>query len=162
MDIDNSPMIGQRVIQLRIVVLSLVIGLVMFAAIAGYMVHAELIQTIGTTIISYLAAALLFIMFFLQLVFFNAMESSARHRLDPQSIRPWLDLYHTRTIIGCAMFEGPAFLGLCGYILERQPLGLFVAGFAGLLMLALNFPTETRLREYIQRQQSLAEEMTSK
>src|SRR5262245_32243493 len=111
MEIDESPFIGQRVIQLRIIVLSLAIGVICFAAIAVYMVNAELIQPSGTKIITYMAAGVLLLMIVTQFALFNFIEKAARQRLDTKAIKPWLDVYQTRTILGSGMLEGPAFLG---------------------------------------------------
>jgi hypothetical protein len=156
MDIENSPLIAQRVIQLRTIVVALIMGVVSFAAIAVYMVNAELIQPIGTKIITYVAAGLLLVMIMTQIVLNMMMEKSARQRLNPESIKPWLDLYQSRTIIGCALLEGPAFLALCGYMLEREPLGLIVAGVAVLVMIVTMFPTESRIRDFVERHREMA------
>jgi len=158
MDIDVSPLIGQRVIHLRIIVLSLVIGVICFAATAIHMVNAELIQPLGTKVITYMAAGLLLLMIVTQIALFNFIEKSARQRLDTKAIKPWLDVYQTRTILGCGMLEGPAFLALCGYMLEHEKLGLIVAGVAVLVMIVTMFPTESRIVAFVNRQRDLAEQ----
>jgi hypothetical protein len=56
------------------------------------------------------------------------------------------------------MLEGPAFLALCGYMLEREQLGLIVAGVAVLVMIVTLFPTESRIVAFVNRQRDLAEQ----
>ncbi|HEX3871020.1 MAG TPA: hypothetical protein VHV77_11320, partial [Pirellulales bacterium] len=62
------------------------------------------------------------------------------------------------TIISMALLEGSAFFGCAAYMLESQPWALGVVAAALLLML-VHFPTEGRLRTWLQWQTEELEEM---
>jgi hypothetical protein len=54
-------------------------------------------------------------------------------------------------MIGLALLEGAAFLGCIAYLLEARPLALGVVVVAITPML-VNFPTEARVRAWLERQ----------
>lgn len=157
MDTETSAIVQPRVITLRIIVLSLVMGLVAFMGIAYFMVYQGLIQPIGTNIITYLAAGMLFLALTMQFVLTNLLDTQARQQLDRQQLKPWLEQYQARTIMGCALLEGPGFMGVIGFMIEHDLIGLVVGGVAALLMLLLYFPSEDRMLRHVERQRELAE-----
>jgi hypothetical protein len=69
-----------------------------------------------------------------------------------------LAVRQTTLIIGLAPLEGAAFMGCMAYLLEAQPYVLVVIGAAILLML-LNFPTESRVLAWLDRQADQLAEM---
>jgi hypothetical protein len=105
-----------------------------------------------------LAAALLFITFTIQFAMTSMLDKQARQQLDRRQLRPWLAQYQARTIIGASMLEGPGFLGVIGYMLEHNVVGLAVGGLVALLMLAMYFPSEDRVMRHVERQRELAEQ----
>lgn len=60
-------------------------------------------------------------------------------------------VYQTRTIIGCAMLEGVAFLGLMAYMTEQHVAALAVAA-AMLIGVGLRIPVLDRVSEWVQQQ----------
>lgn len=62
-----------------------------------------------------------------------------------------LAVRQTSMIIGLALLEGTAFLGCIAYLVEKQPFALVVVLVAVTLML-VNFPTEGRVRAWLERQ----------
>jgi hypothetical protein len=60
-------------------------------------------------------------------------------------------LYQTTMIVGYAMVEGAAFMGCMAYLLDGNWLALVVVAVAVGLMLA-RFPTEGRVRSWVERQ----------
>jgi hypothetical protein len=64
----------------------------------------------------------------------------------------------TTMLIGLAMLEGTAFCGCIAYLLEAQALALGVVGVAVCLML-VKFPTENRVRAWLERQADVLAEM---
>jgi hypothetical protein len=76
-------------------------------------------------------------------------EGSARP--SDTTMRRLLAVRQTTLIIGLALLEGAAFLGCIAYLLEAQPYVLAVTGVAILLML-LQFPTESRVLAWLDRQ----------
>jgi hypothetical protein len=158
MDTETSAIVQRHVIGLRIIVFSLVLGLLIFMGIAYFLVEQGMITSIGTDVICYLAAALLFITFTIQFAMTSMLDKQARQQLDRRQLRPWLAQYQARTIIGASMLEGPGFLGVIGYMLEHNVVGLAVGGLVALLMLAMYFPSEDRVMRHVERQRELAEQ----
>ena len=62
-----------------------------------------------------------------------------------------LAVRQTTMIVGLALLEGAAFFGCIAYLVEARPFALGVVLVAVLLML-VNFPTEGRVRAWLQRQ----------
>jgi uncharacterized membrane protein len=62
-----------------------------------------------------------------------------------------LDVYHIRTIAGCAMLEGAAFFCLAAYMIEHNPAGLAVACVLMATVL-LHFPTRSRVAGWLEDQ----------
>jgi len=63
-----------------------------------------------------------------------------------------LTVQQTAMLIGLALLEGVAFLGCVAYLLEGEAVALAVVGVA-LFLMVLNFPTEGRLRAWLQAQE---------
>lgn len=158
MDTESSALAQPRVIAMRIVVLSLVIGLVLFMGIAYFLVHQEMVPSIGTNIVTYLAAIMLVLALSVQFVLVGLLDKQARQQLDRQQLRPWFNQYQARTVMGCALLEGPAFMGVIGFMIEHNIIGLLIGAVAAVLMLFLYFPTAERIISHVNRQRELAEQ----
>ena len=143
---------------MRITVGALVVGIVSFAVIViGLRTQIPAFAP-EMTIIAYIGVAMLTLMVGLQFVVLPMTDASARKRIDPQSndVAPWLAAWGGRTITGCALLEGAAFMCLIGALLDGQPLGL-IGGLAGAaLMIVFHWPTVNKLREYAERQRERA------
>jgi hypothetical protein len=60
-------------------------------------------------------------------------------------------------IAGAALFEGAAFFLLVAYLVERSPWSL-AAAIVMIIGVALHFPTQQRVADWIERQTSLLQE----
>jgi hypothetical protein len=67
-------------------------------------------------------------------------------------------VHQNAMIVGLALLEGSAFLGCIAYLLEAQAIALGVVGAAIVLMLC-RFPTEARVRTWLERHAAVLTEM---
>src|SRR2546423_1899311 len=65
---------------------------------------------------------------------------AANESLEVQESQKAFAAMQTSTIVGCALFEGAAFMNLVGYFMEAEWVHLAVAG-AALLCILAHFPT---------------------
>jgi hypothetical protein len=63
-------------------------------------------------------------------------------------------IFQTRLIIGFAMLEGAAFLQAIAYMVEGQLFSLAI-GLALVLVMAMAFPTRSRLENWIERRKGV-------
>ena len=66
---------------------------------------------------------------------------------DVGEVRPLVNMYQTRLIIGAAFLEGAAFFNVVAYMFERKPVALVAAVVLSILLLT-SFPTQGRLRRW--------------
>jgi len=150
----------ERLRAMQIIAAALIVGVLMFGGLAMYMVFAERQGQLPEgqlPVISLLALAMLVVntplAFFLPGVVarngLRQMAATPRAAADAQddTIR-LLTLRQTVMIIGLALLEGAAFLGLVAFLVEGQTFALAVAGVVVILML-IQFPTEARVRSWI-------------
>jgi hypothetical protein len=160
-----------RMLALRIVAGSLVLGVVIFLVIVLYLVQ---VQHLGRDtrppgalpVLSLVAAALLLIQGLLSFVLPNLMTRAALRRIlagtwaPPPGAPPALyatggaklmAVRQTTLIVGLALVESVALLGGIAYLVEAQPLALVVVGVALVLMLG-RFPNETGVRSWLKQQ----------
>lgn len=64
----------------------------------------------------------------------------------------------TAHVVGFALLEGPAFLGILAYLLERQALA-FAAPTVALALMAVKFPTADRLADWLGEQRRRIDEL---
>ncbi len=84
----------------------------------------------------------------------GSASSSSGRRSSPE--RSLVTMFQTKLIIEMALLEGAAFFALVAYMLERQ-LWLLTVPAVLLLLMALNFPTSTRLDRWLAEQEQLGE-----
>lgn len=149
MNMHDENLIRRTIGPVRLVVVALAAGLVGFAGVVAAM-RASGIEGDGE----------------LQFVTWIGLGLLAAHlaaaplilgALDRNVNGAWPDAYVRRTVVGCALTEGPALLCLLGSLLDGQPLGL-VAGLCGAaVMLVLYFPTVERVRSFAERRQEASQ-----
>ena len=71
---------------------------------------------------------------------------------------PLAAIYQTRAIIGVALLEGAAFLSNIAYLLEHQPIALYIAGVL-LLTIVSQIPTVSRLESWLESELASIEQM---
>lgn len=158
MRMNTDPLISTRVAVTRMIVLSLVVGIAVGAGIVGYVQHNGIFAGVGIPTVAYVGIGTLVLSILVQPLLMRAIAASGRRRLDPSDpmLAPWLDLFAVKTIIGCALLEGGAFLCCIGALLHGEPLALAGAALGALAILALHFPSETKAENFISEQRELA------
>ena len=66
----------------------------------------------------------------------------------------WCARFQTQHIIAVAFLEGAAFAALVAYMIDGEVVSVIV-GAVLLLVIAMRFPTQARIEQWIQRQQEL-------
>jgi hypothetical protein len=143
---------------LRIIVLALAGGVLIFAGVVLFLRSQGRPGDPNMQLITWLGIGLLVSNLAMAAVLLPMIDASNRRRLaaGPNAPAAWVGLYVTRTIIGCALVEGAAFMCLVGALLDGQPWGLLAGAAGAALMLGLYWPTEDRAREFVERQRELA------
>ncbi len=67
-----------------------------------------------------------------------------------------VEIYQLRLIVRLALLEGGAFANLIGYMVEGNPVSLYVAG-ALVLIMVTQFPTPGRIEDWVRHQLELLE-----
>lgn len=67
-----------------------------------------------------------------------------------------VEVFQLRMISRLALLEGGAFANLIGYMVEGNPVSLYVAGSL-VLMMVTQFPTPGRIEDWVRHQQELLE-----
>ncbi len=140
---------------MRLIVSALLVGLVTFAGIAVYLgVTGPAPRPPELPIITYMGFGMLAVCGVLSfalpgLLAPNIVQKSVlTHSGDPA--HALVMAHQTLLIISCALCEGPGFLCLIAYIVERQWPALVGAGLAAALI-ALRFPTADGVRSFVAR-----------
>jgi hypothetical protein len=161
----------QRLRTMQIIASALLLGVLIFLAIAAYIVvfqnHGRGMAAAQDLHVVTLTAVVMFACLAPLAFFLPRMQSRAALRriaagtwrappeLDPREFATLpgklLAVLQTTMLIGLSMLEGTAFLGCIAYLLEAQPLAAGVIGGALFLML-LQFPTQRRVRAWVERQ----------
>jgi hypothetical protein len=169
-----------RVLAMQIIVAALVMGCVVFAIVA-IVVSASMAANDDSKLITYLALGVAVFAMIPRAVAPTIMVSAGRKKileqlkgksaqgdagtrtvrfdeLEDEAGRHAIPLLQGKLIVSAALIEGPTFLLLVAYMLERSPIALAAAGFM-VLLLAMHFPTFDRAAEWIDGQlRSLKEE----
>lgn len=168
----------KRLRVMQIIAGALLLGVLTFLAIALFLVSGRPQGAAGGTadglpVISVLAVMLLVVDAPLAFVVPSFLMRSAVRRIasgawqappgsDPAAFASdaakLLTVRQTALIIGLALLEGVAFFACIAYLLEAQPFVLAVVLVAVALML-VNFPTEGRVRAWLERQADLLAEL---
>ncbi|MGD9857932.1 MAG: hypothetical protein AB7U20_23555 [Planctomycetaceae bacterium] len=141
----SSPEQVVRVLQ--IITGALVMGVVMFAAIAGLAAGALSGPPSGV-IVSGVAVVLAAASFVMHLIVPPVIAKQAGHATDTQGL---YGVYQTKTIVGLAILEGAAFFNIVAAMIENNWWSLAIAGGLVFWMLAL-FPTQTRVAHWVEAQ----------
>jgi hypothetical protein len=165
---EDSP-IRPRVRTMQSIALALLMGVITLLGVAVFVVR---VQTQGrgmspkdTPIVSLAALVMLLTDVPLSFVVPSAITRNALRQIaagtwqpTPQAATAFptdtaklLAVRQTAMIVGMALLEGAGFLGGIAYLQEASLLALGVA-FVAILFLALNFPTEGRVRFWLDQQ----------
>jgi hypothetical protein len=169
----NDPLPVGQLRTLQIIAVALLLGVLVFLGVVLFLVH---VQNAGQgmmkpppdfPLVSVLAVVLLVsnvpLSFILPAVTTRAAlqrmaagtwqppaQAAARLALDTDALR-LLFVLQTSLIIGLALLEGVALLGIMAYLLEAEPFVLGVVAVVIVVMLA-RFPTENRVRAWLDQQ----------
>jgi hypothetical protein len=162
---------GQYLRTMQIIAGALFLGVAAFLAIVLFIVLVQgngqgMAPPVGLPILSLVLVGLFIVTLPLAFIIPGVLTQAALRRIATRTWRPplhanpiyyssdaakLLTVRQTATIIGLAILEGTAFFGCIAYLLEAQAFALGVIIVAMLLML-LNFPTEGRVRGWLERQ----------
>jgi hypothetical protein len=158
---DRDTLIAQHLRTQRIIVFALVQGIVILFAVALFIVQVQNqgrgLAGDNLVILSYLAAGMMVVAVVLStlvpgwMVQMN-LRSIARGPASADDTSKLLSLRQSSQIVGMAILEGVAQFAAIAYMLNGQVWSLAIPLFAVGLMLA-NFPTEYRLRGWLQDQE---------
>jgi hypothetical protein len=152
-EVDLETTLAPRVMTMRIIVIALLNGIFVFTGIAVYTRATGQMPPPEMPLISYLALAfavpmLLAALFVPPMIEAAAIKKIARNgRANP--VGPLLGVFQQRLIIRSALFEGPAFFALIGYMLEGQWPTLVIAGLMA-FGIASNFPSVSGVTAWLE------------
>jgi hypothetical protein len=138
---------------LRIIVGALVASVLIAAAIF-FVVRSQNPAPMANQvpIISCLAVGFAAMMFAVRAVMIPVVSKAGRQKLLANSdvtTTKLMELHISRTIVGAALLEGPAFFLLVAYLTEGQPWTLAAALVMAGLIAVLHFPTRFRVENAI-------------
>ena len=148
------------VMTLRIIVLALGLGVTIFGVFAAVQ-NASKAQTFGTNV-NYLFLAVSAPMFIAGFLVPRLLPASlggsvpgvvSDDSAEIAAVRSIFAAIQTKTIVGCALFEGGAFANLVTYLTDAELVHLAVSGIALLCILAhfpLRGPIEERIENRLQ------------
>ncbi|MBM4071016.1 MAG: hypothetical protein FJ271_19010 [Planctomycetes bacterium] len=157
-----------RVRVMQVICIALVLGVVFFLALAGYLVLSRgqgLNPPAGMPFLSMLALVMLLMNGPLALILPAAMTKNAIQRLASRTSSSTQDdeaqllaVRQTSLIVGLALWEGVAFMAAIAFLLEGDPLVLAIDGVAILFMLG-SLPNMANVQLWLDRQLSLLMEL---
>lgn len=149
---DDIPGLDQRVMISQIITGALVTGVVLFGIVA-VAAMGVLRQPSSGVLVSVVAAGFAVMMFVAHLVLPGVMVSGAlRQAGSSPGIDQLCGIFQTKLIIQMALLEGAGFFNIIACVVEHNAWPLAVAGALVLTMLA-QFPTRTRVAQWIESQQ---------
>lgn len=146
------------VMTLRIIVIALAMGVTSFGVFAAVQ-NASKVQTFGTKV-NYLFLAITAPMFLAGFVVPRLLPKSGTGQSPSDSkakpdeaaaVSSAFASIQTATIVGCALFEGAAFMNLVSYMLDAELVHLAAGGIALVCILA-HFPIARRVEQRIEEQ----------
>ena len=182
---DWRGQIGPLLLTMRIVVLALTAGCLIFMAIVFVIVQpgqAPAADNNSPPIVTYVALGFAGAAIVLRMIVPKIIESAAKKRIADgtwQGLVPiagqqyaqnaelverlgdagkLLGVLYIRTIIGGAILEGSAFFALIVYLIEQSPLAL-AAAVVLIIGVALNFPTRSGTIHWIEDQLARIEQL---
>lgn len=145
-----------RILTLRIIVVALSTGVLFFGIFAAVQ-NAAKAQTFGTNVdFMFLTISAPFILagFIVPRLLPKTAATFGQPLVEPPEVRAELAIFggiQTATIVGCAIFEGSAFLNLLAYFMRAELVHAAIAGLCWLCIVA-HFPTEARIAQRIEDQ----------
>jgi hypothetical protein len=177
MDISDDNLIRKSCSTMQIISGTLVMGLVTLLGLAVFFnFQGGAGPVADMPLISILAVALLAINVPLAFLVPGMMERNALGQIaagtfgtntlveegqllaQGSDTRKLLAVKQTTVIVSRALFESAGFFGGIAYLVEKNWLGL-AAALAALVLMLLTFPTEGRLRDWLENRKSALEEM---
>lgn len=156
MSTDPSFPLAARVRTLQLSAAALPLGVLVFAVVV-LVLPAARPEPPRPPIVTWIGVLLAAAQVIVSTILPTLIAASARRRLAGQTDDSlWAAVYQTRLIVRLALLEGPALLLLIAYLLEGTVLSLALTAMLLALML-LHFPTEARVRDWIQSQKDLAD-----
>ncbi len=141
-------MIAGRTRVLQIIVIALMTGICAFGAFVIFTGKAQ--EPPQGQILSYLAVGMGAMAAVMHVVIPAIIERAALANqsvdVSPESL---LAALQTRTIVACALLEGPALLSLIAVLIEHHPWVLGVTGVL-LILMALQIPSTTRVEHWLE------------
>jgi hypothetical protein len=135
---------------MQIVAGALMAGVVFFGVIV--IVNGSLNQPPKAGILSFIGVGFAALMFVLHLIVPGIMAKNVKlESTGTSEVERWCGMYQTKMIIAFALLEGAAFLNLVACMSEHNWWSLAVAGGLVLIM-AVQFPTRTRVEQWIETQ----------
>ena len=137
---------------MKIIALALILGVVAFSGVAivlgwGKPANGNIVSLLGLGLV-----AVEMVPFFLVPAVVGASRIGTRADTTvDQAAQHLCGLYQTRMIVRYALIEGACFLNLIAYLTERNTWSLLVIGSLLTAMIFI-FPTETRLRHWVEAQ----------
>jgi hypothetical protein len=168
----HDELIARRMPVMRVIVAALVSGVLVFVGIVhfgelGPAVPLAPLPQVGLPVMTTSAAVFFLMAVMMAFVIPAVMTRTARRQVARNtSLMPGasdaeklLNVYQSRTILGCAFLEGAGFFGTVAAMLEGHWAGMAVAGAAVALMVVLFFPTHGRVASWLATQlDALAQE----
>jgi hypothetical protein len=145
------------ILTLRIIVIALATGVIAFGIFAAVQ-NADKAQTFGSKV-NYMFLGLSAPIFVAGFIVPRILPKTATPQgglaasesEEMQVVQQAFAALQISTIVGCALFEGAAFMNLVGYLLEAELVHLAVAGLA-LLCIVVHFPTSGRVVQRVDEQ----------
>jgi hypothetical protein len=157
---DHDAVLSPQLRTMRIILLALVLGVVIFFVIAVVMRGQGAQPAPPTPLLTYLGLGLAGVQIVLSALIPGLIVTGGRRQLArtpqsaaaPDDLRKLLGLYQTRLIVGSALLEGAAFFLLVAYLVEGD-----LAALGGVVVLValllVRFPTRPGLESWLAEQQ---------
>ncbi len=167
----GDPLLSQRIRTMQLIAAALLMGVLSFLGIALFLVYVQqngegMVPAQGLPIYSLVAWGMFAVCAPLSIYLPRTMLDSQSRRIAAGEWRPpsgtdasayasekaqLLAVRQTTMIVGLALLEGSAFMGILAFLSEANPLALCVTAGAVVLML-MRFPTEGRSRAWLDEQ----------
>jgi divalent metal cation (Fe/Co/Zn/Cd) transporter len=159
MNTEPDEIMARHARLLQILVGSLAAGIFLFAGVVAFVLQGLITPQPELEVVTYVGFAMLAGALAGQSIL-SQFDHAARERIAAAEAKPepWIAAFEQRTIIGCLLIEGAAFLCLIGAMLSGQPWGILAAVAGAVIMIGLHWPTANRIREYVHRQRGIAPE----
>jgi hypothetical protein len=176
-NIDLDTFLTPRLRVMRIILLALLLGCLIFLGLVVAMRLANNLRDNSAPLLTYMAAGFAALMLVLHVVVprFSvasarkqiargnwpiAAKTSSRYPEAAETMRGMSDagelcmLYQMQMIVGAAMLEGATFFALIAFLVEGDPASLIVAGIL-IALLVWRFPTRARVENFLVEQGEL-------